>query len=91
MPVYFCDLHSPWPRRANENTNGLLRHYFLKGTYLSFSLIGSTTKGLTVKAALDDTVYRKGIKVEDRELAALPIRSHEFHGDWSYTVGPPTA
>jgi len=53
-------------------------------------LIGATTTqtGLRVQAELDLGTYPKGVKVADNELAAVPIRRHEFHGEWNYTMIP---
>jgi hypothetical protein len=56
-------------------------------------LIGATTtrSGLKVRAALDQSAYPLGVKVSDRELAAVPLRRHDWHGEWNYTVLPAAA
>jgi Rhodopirellula transposase DDE domain len=53
-------------------------------------LIAATTTrtGLAVRAELDDTNYPAGIKISDRQMAALPLTRHDFHGDWNYTLRP---
>jgi Rhodopirellula transposase DDE domain len=53
-------------------------------------LIGHTTTrtGLKVRAALDTARYERGIKVSDKELAAVQIRRNDFHGDWNYSISP---
>jgi hypothetical protein len=54
------------------------------------NLIGNTkTKaGLHIQAELDSNNYPTGIKVTDKELAAVKIKRHAFHGDWNYTIDP---
>jgi hypothetical protein len=54
------------------------------------NLIASTTtqSGLTVGCQLDETVYEKGIKVSNAEMASLNITPAAFHGEWNYTIAP---
>ena len=51
-------------------------------------LISATTTrtGLKVRAQLDQGYYPIGIKVTDKQVAAVPITKHDFHGDWNYTI-----
>ena len=53
-------------------------------------LISATTteSGLTIRAGRDPEWYEKGIKITDRELAALNITGHDWHPNWNYTVTP---
>jgi transposase len=53
-------------------------------------LISATTTntGLTVQADYDPNWYPKGVKITDRQLAAVPLTRHDWHGDWNYTIHP---
>jgi hypothetical protein len=50
-----------------------------------------TRSGLRVRAELDPGSYPLGVKVSDRQLAAVPLRRHDWHGEWNYTVLPTAA
>jgi IS30 family transposase len=68
-PVYFCDSRSPWQRGSNENSNGLLRDYFPKGTDLSTH---STQHLLAVENELNNPPR---LILNDRAPAELSGRS----------------
>ncbi len=55
-------------------------------------LISNTTTatGLTVHCVLDTDQYPTGVKYTKKDVDALPITRHDFHGEWNYTVRPPT-
>ena len=52
--------------------------------------ITTTTKGLTVRSALDENLYEKGRTVSDAEFAAVNVKPDAFHGEWNYRILPRT-
>jgi hypothetical protein len=55
------------------------------------NLISNTTTatGLTVQCVLDTGQYPTGLKYTKKDVEALPLTRHDFHGDWNYTLAPP--
>src|SRR5215469_1773341 len=53
-------------------------------------LIGATKtkKGLTVKCQLDNTLYKKGIKITKNQMEQINLSKNDFHGEWNYTIKP---
>ncbi|MFB6958799.1 ISAzo13 family transposase [Streptomyces sp. NPDC056309] len=53
------------------------------------SIAATTTRtGLAVRAALDTGTYPTGVTIGDRQMDALPLDRHTWHGDWNYTLRP---
>jgi Rhodopirellula transposase DDE domain len=48
----------------------------------------TTRAGLRVHAELDTSAYDTGVKISDRQMNALPLTRHSWHGDWNYTLRP---
>ena len=55
-------------------------------------LVAATTTetGLRVLAECDEGYYPTGTQITDAQLAAVPLRPHEWHGQWNYTVDAPS-
>jgi transposase, IS30 family len=72
IDIYFCDPHAPWQRATNENTNGLLRQYFPKGTDLS---LHSDTDLDWVATELNDRPRKRlGFSKPIEEIGPLLLR-----------------
>jgi len=53
-------------------------------------IAGTTTRtGLRVQADLDTGNYPIGVKITDKQLEAVPLKRHDWHPDWNYTILPP--
>ena len=48
----------------------------------------TTRTGLRVRAEMDTSSYDTGVKISDRQMDALPLTRHDWHGDWNYTLHP---
>jgi hypothetical protein len=72
IDVFFCDPHAPWQRGSNENTNGLLRQYFPKGT--DFSTVTETELD-AVADELNDRP-RKRLDFANPTESADPLTGH---------------
>jgi hypothetical protein len=74
----FCHITQNWRGRP------LTDH----ATIIDLIAATTTKTGLKVEAALDTTVYQKGIKIRDAEMKRLNIRRDAFHPEWNYAVIP---
>jgi IS30 family transposase len=72
IDVFFCDPHAPWQRGSNENTNGLLRQYFPKGT--DFSTVTEAVLDTVADELNDRPRKRLGFANPTEQLAELLLQ-----------------
>jgi Rhodopirellula transposase DDE domain len=57
-------------------------------TIISLIAATTTSTGLKVYSRLDEGTYETGIKITNKQMAAVNLHRHDFHGDWNYTINP---
>ena len=57
-------------------------------TIISLIAATTTSTGLKVYSRLDEGTYETGIKITNKQMAALNLERHDYHGDWNYTIKP---
>jgi len=72
IPVFFADPQSPWQRGSNENTNGLLRQYFPKGT--DFATVTSAELDAVADELNDRPRKRFAFATPTEQIAELPLQ-----------------
>ena len=96
MPVHVCHF-PPGTSKWNKIEHRMFCHITqnwrgrpLVSHDVVINLIANTTTkaGLKLQAELDKGTYPTGIKVSDRELAAVNLKRAQFHGEWNYTLLP---
>jgi hypothetical protein len=55
---------------------------------LQYICATTTKNGLAIDASIDTNTYEKGIKISNKQLRAVNIKRHGFHGEWNYTIYP---
>ena len=96
MPLHICHFPpgtSKWNKIEHRLFSFITKNWRgrpLDSVQTIVELIGSTTttKGLEVQAAIDETQYETGIKVTDAELAAVRLKKSDTHGQWNYSIKP---
>jgi hypothetical protein len=76
--------------RPREDSNWLGKPLISHEVIVNLIAATTTGTGLKVRSEIDTRSYPPGIKVSDREVAAIDLRRDKFHGDWNYTFHPRT-